>query len=215
MVEGFRHREQSIVARNASLEKTVSHLRNQLAAALERTGELWIGEIHPPLQSAERAGETDPVAMNPTIQQSRIAGQIALLPDGTLFGEIELHECNPASRICTSGGSLALRDSTGRTLCTTPLSLLSAGQNQYELRWTAVTDRWGEDRKIRLLRSASADASLLTTRDLEVMLSQLYSTSGKDESPEGKKKLIASILAKALKDRLEKSEEWGASPVSL
>ncbi len=115
-------------------------------------GRVWVGELHESLD-----GPLDPTTSAiPDCASRRLSG-LTQFEDCELSVTLELHECDPGSRSCASGGNIEVNHD-GRIVCSISVGLLQvtdAGRSSnYRINWHA--DETGRplenDAKLRILR---------------------------------------------------------------
>jgi len=175
---------------------------DQLRAARIRLGEVWAGELCENKDSVDTPDQiSGPSVPNPT-EQRRIHKELPL-GNGEVRVAIELHECNPGSDACTSGGSLQLFRAEGDQILTGSLSLFQDdGKSVYEFNWDNTI--WQEEEKIVTLKGAVGDEAPPERDAIYALIRKLYGYDGTPiTNPELlTKELIVGILCKALHDRM-------------
>ena len=193
-------RQQQLALTAARLEDQLEISQQQLHAVRRRAGLLWDGTLHEPLQDTTASMPVNPDML---MSQERIVSSVPLNPEGTLTAQIDLHECNPGSQICTSGGMIELTNARGAVFCSIELNILSVDAGRYEFSWTTEADGWTEAEKIDTIASLAGPDTKCDRETFQELLASLYQT-GNADSPEfnqQRKRLVQVVLRQALNDR--------------
>jgi hypothetical protein len=126
-------------------------------------GTLWLGQLHD-----ENVAPNDPIAPSPSSMtlegQRRISIESIPLGKGSRYHlAMEIHECNPGSEACSSGGTIRLSTASGEPLFTCELGMLLAGaakQSYYSLLWDEAAESMTVDERQQLLNELAGDKGL-------------------------------------------------------
>jgi hypothetical protein len=159
--------------RAAQFQATLeSHAREswEREQVLRDNGRLWTGALHAPV-SADRPAELAPGS---TTSQKHIAGQVDLgIEPGQWSARMELHECDPGSSLCSSGGTILLFNQ-GRVICTITTKLL---QSQSGPSADGFRAEWAGDwagGRLQLLRMLGGNGAAPTREEFQQLLRAAY-----------------------------------------
>lgn len=154
----FWSRHHAAKSRLAAQQASVVSSRvesERLQLALLQSGRMWAGQLHAHSESSPQ--HVPSRVVEPTLRR-RIFGQIRLNESKPpIIAELEMHECDPGSQACTTGGNITLLDGD-RVLCRITVGLLKTqGEpSEYQVHWPI--DRLDAEENHALMKRLSGEA---------------------------------------------------------
>ena len=161
-----------------------------------QSGELWVGQLYP---EDDLQTESTHVSSSNLLSTERVFGATHFEQLG-LSVTTELHQCQPGSSTCGSGGTIEV-SLNGQTVCVMSLGILQSASTEnsshYRVDWNP--DRQGryqsEDEKLRLLEQVAAGGLPSSQNSFHRLMRSAYGFDPVVESDdEVRRKLVSTIF---------------------
>jgi hypothetical protein len=193
----------------ATLEQDLQELQ-RVEQARVASGDVWVEELHARLPAETGAQAPSSPNVNSLLHQRRLA-RLMHFPGSELTVNTELHECNPGSEVCTTGGSIQVRMGT-HFVCAVSVGLLqvsASGQpsSYYRVDWQPKADGSTLTRaeKLAIVHQLALGGRLRSTSELQSLLESAYSlptgSAAGDENPHLRS--LVSTIFRAIVDSQE------------
>lgn len=170
-------------------------------------GFLWEGELHEDFTpSADYSVENTSHGFG--VQKRLMVQEVPLDEKRDYLATIELHECVPGKKSCTSGGSLRVTRSDGSDVFICQVGLLQTNQvfpSFYALTWAAAEKMKSEEEKRQLLDSMCGKGPRPSALTFTDDLTQAYALEAMHEASRRAlaRKLSKDIIRAILADRAD------------
>lgn len=194
-------RSRRVALRQSRYQSQLDHEAQKhrgLEAAKVASGQLWVGELHPPALTAQPETE----AGSDLIQQRRIAGDLRS-QTATISAQFELHECQPGSAKCSAGGNVVV-SADGQPLATIAVGIMQAGQSHYRVDWLPGTALSDAEKFDVLQELAGDDAQPSDYEQLNELARDVFGQAAADQSSDDvqrQQELVRSILCSIIKSK--------------
>lgn len=167
-------------------------------------GSLWTGSLHEKSDIIGDAFGKSPSSMMLEGQRRISVDSVPLGRDSQYQLTMELHECNPGSDTCSSGGSFRLTTSDGEPLFSGEIGVLLIDPEQpsyYSLQWDGVAEVLTPNERERLLSEIAgasdrpSAATFLVNLQLAYQFTSHQDGSGKDQALRFWKSVLKAIIA--------------------
>jgi hypothetical protein len=142
---------------------------------LIREGTVWLGDLDLPATSQQDSLRQKPrISASPQLYQ-RIWGWIPSR-NSSVTAQYDMHECNPGSPTCTTGGTISI-ESSNRAICTISLNLLQPDasghlRSTFRVNWWDTSLSQGE--KFEIFQELAGPAVVADAATLGQLLRSTY-----------------------------------------
>lgn len=183
---------------------------------LIESGRLWIGQLH---EHSEAAIQNTANNTRNTMQRRLVLGRLKLTESTPrLTANLEMHECDPSSQTCATGGSITLLDDE-RLMCRISISLLQPqGQpSRFEVAW--LGNEHDADSKLALVKRLCGDGPPPDRDTFRRLLQAAYSEDQNNfehSASSHKAALVRAVLQAicASQDLLQARNQFPTAPAS-
>lgn len=207
---------ESLLAAQQTHLARVRQENERTASELIESGRLWTGPLH---GHSEAALQDTTNNTRDTTQRRLALGRLKLEESTPRFtANLEIHECDPHSQTCATGGSITLLDNE-RLVCRISISLLqSQGQpSNFEVAWASNEHEAGT--KLALVKRLCGDGPLPDRDTFQRLLQAAYAegqNSFEHSVNSHKAALVRAVLRAicASQDLLQARNQFPAAPAS-